>query len=168
MRPVYTDLYALFRRDPGAEEYFNQLPAYVQDQLSARCRAVDSLERLHAYADQFQAKGSPELVEEIGGKAFLPPPLRPRAVYGGVISPPKQAKCLLLSQQAFQKAYFRLASSFQTAWAITSCPSGERSTSSTMARNCSLACRPPNRASSMVAPWEGASAFIFFGAGAGR
>ena len=43
MRPVYTDLYALFRRDPGAEEYFNQLPAYVQDQLSARCRAVDSL-----------------------------------------------------------------------------------------------------------------------------
>ena len=50
MRPVYTDLYALFRRDPGAEEYFNQLPAYVQDQLSARCRAVDSLERLHAYA----------------------------------------------------------------------------------------------------------------------
>lgn len=56
MRPVYTDLYALFRRDPGAEEYFNQLPAYVQDQLSARCRAVDSLERLHAYADQFQAK----------------------------------------------------------------------------------------------------------------
>ena len=154
MRPVYTDLYALFRRDPGAEEYFNQLPAYVQDQLSARCRAVDSLERLHAYADQFQAKGSPELVEEIGGKAFLPPP--------------KQAKCLLLSQQAFQKAYFRLASSFQTAWAITSCPSGERSTSSTMARNCSLACRPPNRASSMVAPWEGASAFIFFGAGAGR
>lgn len=27
MRPVYTDLYALFRRDPGAEEYFNQLPA---------------------------------------------------------------------------------------------------------------------------------------------
>ena len=39
MRPVYTDLYALFRRDPGAEEYFNQLPAYVQDQLSARCRA---------------------------------------------------------------------------------------------------------------------------------
>ena len=31
MRPVYTDLYALFRRDPGAEEYFNQLPAYVQD-----------------------------------------------------------------------------------------------------------------------------------------
>ena len=46
MRPVYTDLYALFRRDPGAEEYFNQLPAYVQDQLSARCRAVDSLERL--------------------------------------------------------------------------------------------------------------------------
>ena len=61
MRPVYTDLYALFRRDPGAEEYFNQLPAYVQDQLSARCRAVDS----------------PELVEEIGGKAFLPPPFRP-------------------------------------------------------------------------------------------
>ena len=73
MRPVYTDLYALFRRDPGAEEYFNQLPAYVQDQLSA----VDSLERLHAYADQFQAKGSPGLVEEIGGKAFLPPPFRP-------------------------------------------------------------------------------------------
>ena len=63
--------------DPGAEEYFNQLPAYVQDQLSARCRAVDSLERLHAYADQFQAKGSPGLVEEIGGKAFLPPPFRP-------------------------------------------------------------------------------------------
>ena len=40
-------------------------------------RVPASLERLHAYADQFQAKGSPELVEEIGGKAFLPPPFRP-------------------------------------------------------------------------------------------
>ena len=72
MRPVYTDLYALFRRDPGAEEYFNQLPAYVPKNMTA-----EQKERLHAYADQFQAKGSPELVEEIGGKAFLPPPFRP-------------------------------------------------------------------------------------------
>ena len=167
MRPVYTDLYALFRRDPGAEEYFNQLPAYVQDQLSARCRAVDSLERLHAYADQFQAKGSPELGggdRRKGLSSSAVPPVS--GIWRGDL-PAKQAKCLLLSQQAFQKAYFRLASSFQTAWATTSCPSGERAPSSTMARNCSLACRPPNRASSMVAPWAGASAFIFFGAGAG-
>ena len=77
MRPVYTDLYALFRRDPGAEEYFNQLPAYVPVSYTHLTLPTIPEERLHAYADQFQAKGSPELVEEIGGKAFLPPPFRP-------------------------------------------------------------------------------------------
>ena len=68
MRPVYTDLYALFRRDPGAEEYFNQLPAYVQDQLSARCRAVDSLERLHAYAESMNEAVSEQRSGIFGNK----------------------------------------------------------------------------------------------------
>ena len=54
MRQPYTDLYALFRHNPQAEVYFDQLPAYVQDQLRARYQAVDSLDRLQLYADRIR------------------------------------------------------------------------------------------------------------------
>lgn len=76
MRPLYTDLYALFRRDPGAEEYFNALPAHVQDSLRAQYRSVDSLERLRWYAAKLQAQDGPDALEEIGGRAYLPPPFQ--------------------------------------------------------------------------------------------
>ena len=36
MRHPYADLYSLFRHEPRAEEYFNRLPDYVQDQITAR------------------------------------------------------------------------------------------------------------------------------------
>ena len=49
----YTDMYSLFRHEPGAEDYFEALPSYVQDQIAPRYRAVDSFARLENYADRF-------------------------------------------------------------------------------------------------------------------
>ena len=46
MRQPYRDLYALFRHEPEAEAYFNSLPSYAQEQLSASYQAVDSMEPL--------------------------------------------------------------------------------------------------------------------------
>ena len=69
MRQSYSDLYALFRHDSEAEAYFNSLPSYVQDQISARYRSVDSLGRLHAYAESIQRTGS----LKTAGRMFLPP-----------------------------------------------------------------------------------------------
>lgn len=65
----YADLYALFRHDSGAEAYFHSLPPYVQDQISARYRSVDSLGRLHAYAESIQRTGS----LRTAGQSVLPP-----------------------------------------------------------------------------------------------
>lgn len=75
MREPYSDLYVLFRHNPAAEEYFNTLPDYVQDQISAQYRSVDSLERLRDYAARLQ-QGilGPTPVENIGGQTYLPPP----------------------------------------------------------------------------------------------
>lgn len=50
MHAPYQDLYALFRHEPQAEAYFNALPSYVQDQIGAQYRSVDSLARLEYYA----------------------------------------------------------------------------------------------------------------------
>ena len=71
MREPYRDLYALFRHDPSAEEYFNSLPDHVQDRLSAQYRSIDTKERLMEYAGRAQ---SVTPVEEIGGRVYLPPP----------------------------------------------------------------------------------------------
>ena len=78
MRHPYADLYSLVRHEPRAEEYFNRLPDYVQDQITARYRSVDSLERLHAFAAQCQRGPSaeePSPIPEIGRQTYLPPPL---------------------------------------------------------------------------------------------
>ncbi len=73
MREPYQDLYALFRHEPRAEEYFNSLPGYVQEQIGAQYRAVDSLERLQSYARKAEQHYP---VEQIGGAVFLPRPGR--------------------------------------------------------------------------------------------
>lgn len=75
MRQPYTDLYVLFRHNPGAEEYFNHLPAHVQDRISAQYRQVDSLDRLRQFAARYQFSPSP--LENIGGYTFLPAPGQP-------------------------------------------------------------------------------------------
>lgn len=75
MRQPYTDLYVLFRHDPRAQEYFDRLPAHVQDRISARYRQVDSMERLQAMAARCHAPLFP--LEGIGGQTFLPPPVQP-------------------------------------------------------------------------------------------
>ena len=75
MRQPYTDLYVLFRHDSRAQEYFDRLPAHVQDRISARYRQVDSRERLQAMAARCHAPLFP--LEGIGGQTFLPPPAQP-------------------------------------------------------------------------------------------
>lgn len=70
MDPLYQDMYALFRHNREAEEYFNTLPPYVQDQISARYRSVDSLARLRAFAGSIQGTGSLKTASPI----LLPPP----------------------------------------------------------------------------------------------
>lgn len=42
----YHDMYALFRHERGAEEYFDALPSQVQDHIRPRFLAVDSYDRL--------------------------------------------------------------------------------------------------------------------------
>ena len=58
MEPFYQDMYALFRHDSRAEDFFNALPPYVQDQIRVRYRSVDSLARLQSYARSIQRTGS--------------------------------------------------------------------------------------------------------------
>lgn len=70
MDPLYRDMYALFRHDSEAEAYFNTLPPYVQDQIRARYRSVDSLARLQAYARSIQGTGTLKTAPRI----FLPRP----------------------------------------------------------------------------------------------
>ncbi len=54
MKQQYGDLYSLFRHEPGAEEYFNALPSYVQDQIAPRYRSIDTFERLEEYVREYQ------------------------------------------------------------------------------------------------------------------
>ena len=80
MRQPYTDLYVLFRHDSRAQEYFDQeyfdhLPAHVQDRISAQYRQIDSLDRLEHFAARYHAPLFP--LEGIGGQTFLPPPVQP-------------------------------------------------------------------------------------------
>ena len=75
MRQSYTDLYALFRHDPRAEEYLNALPAYVQDRLRARYQGIDTLEHLVLYARRIQARQTSGVAATIGGNTYLPSPM---------------------------------------------------------------------------------------------
>lgn len=71
MERQYHDMYALFRHEPGAEQFYHTLPSYVQDQLSAHYKLVDSLERLHSYAAGISQTDS----QKMDGPAVLPPPI---------------------------------------------------------------------------------------------
>ena len=53
MRREYSDMYALFRHEPGAEEYFERLPSYLQDRIRPRYQMVSSFAVLEACAKQF-------------------------------------------------------------------------------------------------------------------
>lgn len=75
MRPSYSDLYVLFRHSARARELFDQLPAHVQDEVSAAYRQIDTLDRLERFVARHHAPLFP--LEEIGGQAFLPPPVQP-------------------------------------------------------------------------------------------
>lgn len=46
MSRKYHDLYALFRHDRNAEEYFEELPGAIQDRVRAYYQSVDSFQRL--------------------------------------------------------------------------------------------------------------------------
>lgn len=51
MERQFSDMYALFRHDRNAEEYFDELPSYIQDQIRPRYKHVDSFDRLMGFAD---------------------------------------------------------------------------------------------------------------------
>ncbi|MBM6926427.1 hypothetical protein [Pseudoflavonifractor phocaeensis] len=51
------DLYALFRHEPRAQAYFEDLPLFVQERIRARYRLVDSMERLQAMAVRCAKEG---------------------------------------------------------------------------------------------------------------
>ncbi|MEQ2442439.1 hypothetical protein [Pseudoflavonifractor intestinihominis] len=53
MRREYNDMYALFRHEPGAEEYFERLPSYLQDRIRPRYQMVNSFATLEACAERF-------------------------------------------------------------------------------------------------------------------
>lgn len=54
----YRDMYALFRREPEAKRFFDELPAHVQDQLRIRPNGIKNLEGLKDYAHRF-LRGEP-------------------------------------------------------------------------------------------------------------
>lgn len=57
MNRKYHDMYSLFRNEPGAEEYFNLLPSYLQDQIRPRYKMVDSFSHLQECAINFSHPG---------------------------------------------------------------------------------------------------------------
>ena len=46
----YRDLYALFRREPEANRYFDTLPVHVQEQLRTRPNGINSMADLKDHA----------------------------------------------------------------------------------------------------------------------
>ncbi len=47
----YPNMYALFKTEPKAKQYFDELPDYIQSQISTRADGVNSFESLRHYAD---------------------------------------------------------------------------------------------------------------------
>ncbi len=47
----YPDMFALFKSEPQAKQYFDKLPDYVRDQISTRAGNVNSFESLRDYAE---------------------------------------------------------------------------------------------------------------------
>ena len=52
VEPTYSDIYALLEQDPAAEQYFAQLPGYIQAQIRARKQQPSSLEELKRMANE--------------------------------------------------------------------------------------------------------------------
>ena len=50
MSTKYPDLWTLMEAEPTARRYFETLPDYVRDQMSARADSVNSFESLKDYA----------------------------------------------------------------------------------------------------------------------
>jgi len=51
MSRKYASLDQLLKSDPEARAYFDRLPEYVRDQMSARSDSINSFESLSDYAD---------------------------------------------------------------------------------------------------------------------
>ena len=51
MSRKYASLDQLLKSDPKARAYFDRLPEYVRDQMSARSDSINSFESLSDYAD---------------------------------------------------------------------------------------------------------------------
>ena len=51
MPKKYKDLYNLIAQNDNADQYFNPLPDYVQDQISTRADSVNSFASLKDYAE---------------------------------------------------------------------------------------------------------------------
>lgn len=47
----YPNMQALFEREPLAKEYFEELPIYIQEQISTRADSVNSYDSLRDYAE---------------------------------------------------------------------------------------------------------------------
>lgn len=47
----FPDLHVLLQNDPEAQQYFDELPDYVRDQISTRAENVNSFESLTDYAE---------------------------------------------------------------------------------------------------------------------
>lgn len=54
MKGMYADMYSLFRHEPGAEEFFEALPGYLQDRIGPRYQSIDSFSRLEEYAEKLR------------------------------------------------------------------------------------------------------------------
>ncbi|MGI5876854.1 MAG: hypothetical protein ACOX6X_08650 [Dethiobacteria bacterium] len=47
----YRDMYEMLEKDPKARKYFDELPAYVRNQISTRAGNVNSYESLKRYVE---------------------------------------------------------------------------------------------------------------------
>lgn len=57
MEKQYLDLYSLFRHNPAAENYFENLPDSVQEQIRTRRQLINSLSDLQGFNNNIQNGG---------------------------------------------------------------------------------------------------------------
>lgn len=50
MTQKYPDLNALLQDDAGAQQYFDELPGYVREQMQSRAKNINSFASLQDYA----------------------------------------------------------------------------------------------------------------------
>lgn len=51
METKYSNMYSMFEQDQSAKRYFDDLPGYVQEQISSRSDSVNSYSGLRDYAE---------------------------------------------------------------------------------------------------------------------